>query len=69
MDGKGLKRGKKNIYIYIYNTFKLHEKTTNTLAHYGRNSPKFQAGLRVADHPSRSEEYEVLSRLLRDIQL
>ena len=59
MDGKGLKRGKKN--IYIYNTFKLHEKTTNTLAHYGRNSPKFQAGLRVADHPSRSEEYEVLS--------
>ena len=68
MDGKGLKRGKKKyiyiyiyIYIYKYNTFKLHEKTTNTLAHYGRNSPKFQAGLRVADHPSRSEEYEVFS--------
>jgi len=59
MDGKGLKRGKNN--IYIYNTFKLHEKNTNMLAHYGRNSPKFQAGLRVADHLSRSEEYEVPS--------
>ena len=51
----------------MYNTFKLHEKTTNTLAYYGRNSPKFQAGLRVADPPSRLEEYEVLSWPLRDI--
>ena len=63
MDGKGLKRGKKkNIYIYIYIALlNCMKKTTNTLAHYGRNSPKFQAGLRVADHPSRSKEYEVLS--------
>lgn len=59
MNVKGLKRGKNK--IYMYNTFKLHEKTTNTLAYYGRNSPKFQAGLRVADPPSRLEEYEVLS--------